>query len=100
MSEVAHGKRIKIMARKKKKTLTDVEIAQAVAEAADAVERGDRSSGIRIDDNRFHLEGRQLGTETTETTEGTEATMDADAMSVNPPAEAPEGTEEQSAQTP
>jgi hypothetical protein len=27
MSEVAHGKRIKIMARKKKKTLTDAEIA-------------------------------------------------------------------------
>jgi hypothetical protein len=43
------------MARKKKKTLTDAEIAQAVA---DAVERGGRSSGIRIGDSRFHLEGR------------------------------------------
>jgi hypothetical protein len=72
MSEVARGKRIKIMARKKKKTLTDAEIAQAVADAADAAERGGRSSGIRIRDSRFHLEGRQLGTETTETTEGTE----------------------------
>jgi uncharacterized membrane protein len=37
LSEVARGKRIKIMARKKKKkkTLTDAEIAQAVADAAD-----------------------------------------------------------------
>jgi hypothetical protein len=73
------------MARKKK-TLTDAEIAQAVADAADAAERGGRSSVIRIDDRRFHLEGRQLGTKTTETTEGTEVTMDADAMSVDPPA--------------
>jgi hypothetical protein len=71
-----------------------------VADAADAAERGGRSSGIRIGDSRFHLEGRQLGTETTETTEGTEVPIDADTMSVDPPAEAPEGTEEQSAQTP
>jgi hypothetical protein len=91
MSKVARGKRIKIMARKKKKTLTDAEIAQAVADAA---ERGGRSSGIRIGDSRFHLEGRQLGTETTETTEGTEVPMDVDTMSVDPPIEAPEGTEE------
>jgi hypothetical protein len=81
------------MARKKKKTLTNAEIAQAVADAADAAERGGKSSGIRIGERRFHLEGRQLGTETTETTEGTEVTMDADAISVDPPAEAPEGTE-------
>jgi hypothetical protein len=67
---------------------------------ADAAERGGRSSGIRIGDSHFHLEGRQLGTETTETTEGIEVPMDADTMSVDPPAEAPEGTEEQSAQTP
>jgi hypothetical protein len=71
-----------------------------VADAADAAERGGRSSGIRIGDSRFHLEGRQLGTETTETTEGIEVPMDADTMSVDPPAEAPEGTEEQPAQTP
>jgi hypothetical protein len=88
------------MARKKKKTLIDAEIAQAVVDAANAAERGGRSSGIRIGDRRFHLEGRQLGTKTTETTEGTEVTMDADAMSVDPPTEALEGTEEQSAQTP
>jgi hypothetical protein len=88
------------MARKKKKTLTDAEIAQAVADAADAVERGGRSSGIRIGDSRFHLEGRQLGTETTETTEGTEVPMDADTMSVDPPTAPSEGTAEQAAQTP
>jgi hypothetical protein len=46
------------MARKKKKTLTDTEIAQAVADVADAAERGGRSSGIRIGDRHFHLEGR------------------------------------------
>jgi hypothetical protein len=57
MSEVARGKRIKIMARKKKKTLTNAEIAQAVVDTADAAERGGRSSGIRIRDSRFHLEG-------------------------------------------
>jgi hypothetical protein len=57
MSEVVHGKRIKIMARKKKKTLTDTEIAQAVADAAEQAERGGRSSGIRISERRFHLEG-------------------------------------------
>jgi hypothetical protein len=50
------------MARKKKKTLTDAEIAQAVADAAEQAERGGRSSGIRIGERRFHLEGRQLGT--------------------------------------
>jgi hypothetical protein len=79
---------------RKKKTLTDAEIAQAVADAADAAERGSRSSGIRIGDSHFHLEGRQLGTETTETTEGTEVPMDADTMSVDPPVEASEGIEE------
>jgi hypothetical protein len=35
LSEVARGKHIKIMARKKKKTLTDAEIAQAVADAVE-----------------------------------------------------------------
>jgi hypothetical protein len=85
------------MARKKKKTLTDAEIAQAVADAAKQAERGGRSNGIHIGERHFHLEGRQLGIEGTEATEGIE---DADAMSVDPPAEAPEGTEEQPAQTP
>jgi hypothetical protein len=46
------------MARKKKRTLTDVEIAQAVADAAELAERGGRSSGIHIGERRFHLEGR------------------------------------------
>jgi hypothetical protein len=91
LSEVVRGKRIKVMVRKKKKTLTDADIAQAVADAAEQAERGGRSSGIRIGERRFHLEGRQLGTE------GTEGTED---MSVDPPTEAPEETEEQSVQTP
>jgi hypothetical protein len=82
------------MARKKKKTLTDAEIAQAVADAAEQAERGGRSSGLHIGERRVHLKGRQLGTEATEATEVTE---DTDAISVDPPAEAPEGTEEQPA---
>jgi hypothetical protein len=90
MSKVARGKSIKVMARKKKKTLTDAEIAQAVADAAEQAERGGRSSGICIGERRFHLKGRQLGTEATEGTED---------MSVDPPTEAPEETEEQPTQT-
>jgi tRNA G18 (ribose-2'-O)-methylase SpoU len=82
------------MARKKKKTLTDAEIAQAVADAAEQAERGGRSSGIRIGERRFHLEGRQLSTEATEGTEGIED------MLVDPPAEALKETEEQPVQTP
>jgi hypothetical protein len=46
-----------IAAKKKKRTLTEAEIAQVVADAADAVEKGGRSSGIRINESRFHLEG-------------------------------------------
>jgi hypothetical protein len=79
------------MARKKKKTLIDAEIAQAVTDTAELVERGGRSSGIHIGECRFHLEGRQLGTKAIEGTE---------AMSVDPPAEALEETEEQPFQTP
>jgi hypothetical protein len=69
LTEVARGKRKKIASKKRKRTLTEAEIAQAVADAADLVERGGRGSGIHIGDRRFHLEGRQLGTETTEETE-------------------------------
>jgi hypothetical protein len=77
-SEVAREKRVKIAAKKKKRTLTEAEIAQAVVDAADAAERGGRSSGIRIGESRFHLKGRQLGTEATEeTVEATEETVDA-----------------------
>jgi 2,4-dienoyl-CoA reductase-like NADH-dependent reductase (Old Yellow Enzyme family) len=57
-SEVARGKRIKIAAKKIKRNLTEAEIAQIVADTADAAERGGRSSGIRIGEHRFHLEGR------------------------------------------
>jgi hypothetical protein len=56
-TEVARGKRVKIAAKKRKRTLTEVEVAQAVADAAEAVERGGRSSVIRIGESRFHLEG-------------------------------------------
>jgi phage FluMu gp28-like protein len=56
-SEVAHGKRVKIAAKKRKRNLIEAEIAQAVTDAADAAERGGRSSGIRIGESRFHLEG-------------------------------------------
>jgi hypothetical protein len=66
------------MARKKKKTPTDAEIAQAVADTAELAERGGRSSGIHIGQRRFHLEGRQLSTEATEGIE---------AMLVDPPTE-------------
>jgi hypothetical protein len=61
-TEVARGKRVKIAAKKRKRNLTEAEIAQVVVDAA---ERGGRSSGIRIGESRFHLEGRQLGTEAT-----------------------------------
>jgi hypothetical protein len=89
--EVARGKRKKTMARKKKRTLTDAEIAQAVADAPEMAERGGRSSGTHIGEHRFHLEGRQLGIEATEGTED---------MPVDSPTEDPEETEEQPVQTP
>jgi hypothetical protein len=74
-TEVARRKRVKIAVKKRKRNLTEAEIAQAVADAA---ERGGRSSGIRIGESRFHLEGRQLGTEATEeTVEALEETVDA-----------------------
>jgi hypothetical protein len=79
-TEVAHGKRVKISTKKRKRTITEVEVAQAVADAAEAAERGGRSSGIRIDESYFHLEGRQFGTEATEeTVEAIEETVDAPA---------------------
>jgi hypothetical protein len=64
--EVARGRHKKIAAKKKKRTLTEAEIAQAVADATDLAERGGRGNGIQIGERRFHLEGRQLGTEATE----------------------------------
>jgi phage FluMu gp28-like protein len=49
---------VKIAAKKRKRILTEAEVAQAVVDAAELAERGGRSSGIRIDERRFHLEGR------------------------------------------
>jgi hypothetical protein len=56
--EAACGKRVKIATKKRKRTLTEAEVAQVVADAAELAERGGRSSGIRIGERRFHLEGR------------------------------------------
>jgi hypothetical protein len=58
MTEVARGKRKKIAAKKRKRTLIEAEMAQAVADAAELAQRGGRSSGIHIGECRFHLEGR------------------------------------------
>jgi hypothetical protein len=91
LTEVTRGKRKKTMAKKRKRTLTEVEIAQAVADVAEMAEKGGRSSGIHIGKRRFHLEGRQLGTE---------ATVGTEDMPVDPPTEDPEETEEQLVQTP
>jgi hypothetical protein len=88
---VARGKRVKIAAKKRKRTLTEAEVAQVVVDAAELAERGGRSSGIRIGERRFHLEGRQLGTE------ATEETVDAPAEQ---PTEDPEKTEEQIVHSP
>jgi hypothetical protein len=91
LTEVARGKRKKIAAKKRKRTLTEAEIAQVVADAADLAERGGRGSGIHIGECRFHLEGRQLGTEATEEIEDLPAEQ---------PTEEIEETEEQTVQTP
>jgi hypothetical protein len=69
LTEVACGKRKKTVVKKRKRTLTEAEIAQAVADAAELAERGGRGSVIHIGECHFHLEGRQLGTEATEETE-------------------------------
>jgi hypothetical protein len=76
---------------RRERTLIEVEAAQVVADAAEAVERGGRSSGIRIGESRFHLEGQQLGIE------ATEETVDAPAEQ---PIEDPEETEEQTVHSP
>jgi hypothetical protein len=90
-TEVARGKRVKIATKKRKRTLTEAEVAQAVVDTAEAAERGGRSSGIRIGERRFHLEGRQLGTE------AIEETVDAHAEQ---PTEDLEETEEQTVHSP
>jgi hypothetical protein len=57
LTEVARGKRKKIAAKKRKRTLIEVELAHAVADAADLAERRGRGSGIHIGERHFHLEG-------------------------------------------
>jgi hypothetical protein len=57
LTEVARGKRKKITTKKRKRTLTEAEVAQAVVDAANQAERGGRGSGIQIGECRFHLEG-------------------------------------------
>jgi hypothetical protein len=63
LTEVARGKRKKVITKKRKRTKE--EVAHVVAEAIDRAERGGKGSGIQIGERRFHLEGRQLGTEAT-----------------------------------
>jgi hypothetical protein len=89
--EVVCSKRKKTIAKKTKRTLTEAEIAQAVVDAADLVERGGRSSGIHIGEHRFHLEGRQIGTESTEGTKD---------IPVDQPTEDLEETKEQTVHSP
>jgi hypothetical protein len=55
LTEVARGKRKKIITKKRKRT--EAEVAQAVADAADRAERRGRGSGIQIGEHCFHLEG-------------------------------------------
>jgi hypothetical protein len=58
VTEVAHGKRKKLAVKKRKRTPTDAEIAQAIADAVECAERGGRGSGIHIGERRFHLDDR------------------------------------------
>jgi hypothetical protein len=69
VTEVARGKRKKLAVKKRKRTPTEAEIAQAVADTAERAERGGRGSGIHIGERHFYLDDRQLGTEATEGTE-------------------------------
>jgi hypothetical protein len=48
MIELARGKRKKLDVKKRKRTPTDAEIAQVVADAVERAERGGRGSGIHI----------------------------------------------------
>jgi hypothetical protein len=57
LTEVARGKCKKIVTKKRKRMLTETEVAQAVADAADRAKRGGRGNGIQIGERRFHLEG-------------------------------------------
>jgi hypothetical protein len=97
VTEVARGKHKKLDVKKRKRTPTEAEIAQAIANAVERAERGGRGTGIHIGERRFHLEGRQLGTEATEGTED----PPTEQATEDPPVDQPiEETEEQTAQTP
>jgi hypothetical protein len=54
-TEVARGKRVKIVTKKRKRTLTEIEVAQAVADATEVAERGGRSSGFVLASVAFTL---------------------------------------------
>jgi hypothetical protein len=58
VTEVARGKRKKLAVKNRKRTHTEAEIAQAIADATEHAERGGRGSGIHIGERHFHLEGR------------------------------------------
>jgi hypothetical protein len=97
MTEAARGNRKKLAVKKRKRTPTEAEIAQVIADAAERAERGGRGSGIHIGKRCFHLGGRQLGTKATEGTED----PPAEQPSEDPPAEQPiEETEEQTVHSP
>jgi hypothetical protein len=91
VTEVARGKHKKLVVKKRKRTPTEAEIARAIADAAERVERGGRGSGIHIGERHFHLDGRQLSTE---------ATKGIEDPPVEQPTDDTEETEEQTAQTP
>jgi hypothetical protein len=55
LTEVARGKRKKITTKKRKRTLTEAEIAQAVADVADLAERGGRGSVFTLASVAFTL---------------------------------------------
>jgi hypothetical protein len=58
VTEVARGKRKKLAVKKRKRTPTETEIAQVIADVAERAERGGRGSGIHIGERRFHLDDR------------------------------------------
>jgi hypothetical protein len=58
VTEVARGKLKKLAVKKRKRTPTEAEIAQAIADAAERAERGGKGSGIHIGERRFHLDDR------------------------------------------
>jgi hypothetical protein len=60
LTEVARGKRKKIATKKRKRTLTEAEVAQAVADAADQAERGGRGMVFRLASTAFTLRDDNL----------------------------------------